>query len=245
VPHAGWAYSGRVAGRVFATIAAAANPVVVVLFGAMHRRGGSQAALFPSGRWQIPGGAVEVDERLAERVLGHTNLIVEDPYAHETEHSIEVQLPLVRQLMPEARILPIMVPPISDAVHVGEAVARTLEAYGTEASVVGSTDLTHYGPAYCFVPHGEGDGGSRWAKEVNDRRMIDCMLALDPERVVPEADEHRNACGAGAIAATVSAVRSLGANRAVLLEHTTSFEVSGRRGGADSVGYAGVVFAEV
>lgn len=243
VPHAGWTFSGAVAGQVFATLGAFCRASVVVLFGAVHRRHGQHAWLFGSGRWDSPLGAVEVDDRLAERICGHTNLVVDDPYAHEQEHSIEVQIPLLQQAMPDCRIVPILVPPMASAVEVGEAVAGTIESYRYEAVVVGSTDLTHYGPSYGMVPEGRGLQGIAWAKEVNDQRMIELMLALNAEQIVPEATEHHNACGAGAVAATMAAVRRLGATRGILLDHTTSYEVMPSRLTDDSVGYAGVVFA--
>lgn len=242
VPHAGWRYSGRVAGRVFSAIAATHKPSTVVLLGAIHAVRGQQAALFASGCWETPIGPVEVDSRLGERVLGHTNLIVEDAYAHENEHSLEVQVPFIRYLMPTAKILPILVPPSPRAVEIGQSVARTLATYRIDAVVVGSTDLTHYGPNYDFTPQGAGPDGLTWAKEVNDGRMIQRMLALDAPSVVPEAAHHRNACGSGAVAATLAALREMGADRAVLLEHTTSREVSGHESDSSAVGYAGLVF---
>lgn len=242
VPHAGWTYSGAVAGKVFAAIAATSAPATVVLFGAVHRHRGHRAALFSSGCWETPLGPVQVDDRLAERVLGHTDLLVDDAYAHEQEHSIEVQVPFIRHLLPDARILPIMVPPTESAPDVGEAVARTIEAYQINAVMVGSTDLTHYGPSYGFTPHGSGPAGLEWAKNVNDRRMIDLILSFDAQAVVSESRAHYNACGGGAVAATLAAVRYRGADDAILLQHTTSHEVLGERGGLDAVGYAGIVF---
>ena len=243
VPHAGWAFSGPVAGQVFAALAAAAQPEAVVLFGAVHCRRGKNAWMFGSGSWETPLGQLQVDERLAERILGHTSLIVDDPYAHEEEHSIEVQLPLIQLALPDCRIVPILVPAVSTATEVGDAVARTIESYGYNAAVVGSTDLTHYGPSYGLVRRDVGSQGVVWAKETNDRRMIELMLALESDRIVPEAAEHHNASGAGAVAATVSAARRLGATRGHLLAHTTSYEVLASPSAQDSVGYAGLVFA--
>ncbi len=242
VPHAGWTFSGAVAGQVFATLAASRHPDTMVIFGAVHYRRGKGAWLFGSGRWQTPLGPVEVDERLAERILGHTNLIVSDPFAHEMEHSIEVQLGLLRTVLPECRIVPIIVPPDSAALEVGDAVARTIESYGADAMVVGSTDLTHYGPSYGLVEHGFGAEGLAWAKNVNDRRMIELMQRVSAEEVVGEATANHNACGAGAVAATIAAVRRLGAQEGIVLAHTTSAEVMGSPTAEDSVGYAGVVF---
>lgn len=246
VPHAGYMCSGAVAGRVLATLAAVRRPRTVVLFGGVHRYGGRHAAAFVSGRWETPLGPVKVNERLAERILGHTNIIVDDAYAHEEEHSIEVQLPFLRHLFPEAEIVPIMVPATEIAHEVGEAVARTVSAYQEDVVIVGTTDLTHYGPHYGYIPHGVGEVGARWAQEQNDPRFIKLVCAMKAEELVEEAQLHKNACSPGAAAATVSAATGLGATRGVLLSHTSSAEVlRGRmRDAADNcVGYAGIVFA--
>jgi len=245
VPHAGWTFSGPVAGQVFAAIAARRQPATFVVFGAVHRRMGSTAAIFSSGVWETPLGAIETDQRLAERIMSASSLIDDDPYAHEMEHSIEVQVPFIQHLFPNARLVAIMVQPVPEAVEVGRAVASTIKAYDADAVVVGSTDLTHYGPRYGFAPKGVGEAGVRWAKEVNDRRILDLILAMDAEAIVPEAAEHMNACGAGAAAATVAACRELGATRGYLLSHVSSYEVARRLWGessTDAVGYAAVVF---
>jgi AmmeMemoRadiSam system protein B len=245
VPHAGWACSGAIAARVFNALRAARQPNVIVLLGGVHRYRGREAALFGSGRWETPLGPVDVDDRLAERILGHTNLITDDPYAHEDEHSIEVQMPFIKHMYPAAKVVPIMVPVTNAAHEVGDAVGRTIKAYDYDALVVGTTDLTHYGPHYGFIPHGIGATGNAWAKEDNDRRFIDLMCDMKSAEVVPEAMEHKNACSSGATAATLAAAALLGASRGVLLEHTTSSEVlSGDTTGQmhDSVGYAAVVF---
>ena len=242
VPHAGWMCSGHLAAAVFKALAGASQPETIVMFGAAHRWAGKQAAMFCSGRWETPLGSIEVDDRLAQRVLGFTNVIADDPYAHQDEHALEVQMPFVKHFLPQAKVLPITVPPSAMATEVGEAVARTLEAYRSSAVVVGTTDLTHYGRSYHFEPHGPGEEGRRWAKEVNDRRIIDLMESMAAERVVPEALEHHNACGAGAVAATVASVAHQRAEVAVVLEHTTRHEVLQGRGSGDAVGYVGMVY---
>jgi len=246
VPHAGWVCSGAVAAHVFATLAAACKPTTLILFGGVHRYRGRMAAMFSHGRWETPLGPVEVDQRLAERIAGHTNLIADDPYAHEEEHSIEVQLPLIKHVFPEAMIVPIMVPIMAAAHEVGEAVARTLSSYDYDALIVGTTDLTHYGPRYGFTPEGVGAKANAWAKEVNDSRFVDLLCELKHDKLVAEASQYRNACSAGAAAATLGAVRALGATEGILLDQTSSAEVLSARclgDMSDSVGYAGIVFA--
>jgi AmmeMemoRadiSam system protein B len=245
VPHAGWLYSGAVSAGVLHLLATHRQPQTVVLFGGSHRCRNKHAALFGAGRWETPLGGLQVDDRLAERILGHTNLIVDDAYAHDDEHSLEVHLPMIECLFGPVRIVPIVVPPVETAWEVGEAVARTLQAYRYDAIVLGTTDLTHYGPQYDFTPEGVGEEGLAWAKE-NDRRFIDLTCTLAAKRLVREAAENHNACSAGAAAAVVAAAKALGAMSGVLVEHTSSGEVIRTRTNMkdpNSVGYAGIVFA--
>jgi MEMO1 family protein len=248
VPHAGWVCSGAVAGRVFQRIADQRKPAVAVVFGAIHvPLYGPRAYLFPSGAWETPLGLVNVDDRLADRLASQTGLLEADPHAHDREHSIEVEVPFIQHLLPDTLIVPIMVPVNENAVALGAALGRACKSYGVDAVFLASTDLTHYGPSYDFTPRGVGPEGLRWAKETNDRRMIDLMLTMCESDVVREAVANRNACGAGAIAATIAACKAFGAGRATLLEHTTSYEVLSERfdeSMRDAVGYAALVFHE-
>ncbi len=245
VPHAGWMFSGPTAAAVIEAVAARRSPATAVIFGAVHVRHGPRASVFNAGAWETPLGPVPVDERLAERIASAGTLFEADPYAHEHEHSIEVEVPLLRHLFPDIRIVPIMVPPTDHAATVGRIVGRICRDAQADAVFLGSSDFTHYGPSYGFMPHGTGPAALLWAKEHNDRRLIDLILAMQEEAVVPEARAHANACGAGAIAATIAASRECGATCATLLRHTTSAEVMrGRFDDAphDAVGYAGIVF---
>lgn len=243
VPHAGWVYSGPTAAKVFAAIRARATPETFVLFSAMHRWGAERAAVYGSGSWATPLGEARVDEALAQAVLKEgAGLLVDGPQAHAGEHSAEVQVPFIQHLFPAARILPILVPPDERAVRVGEAVARAVAAAGREVAIIGTTDLTHYGATYYgFAPAGRGEQALAWVR-ANDERVIRLMRELRAEEVVAETEAHHNACGGGAIAATVAAARALGAAKGTLLEYTTSHHVMPRGPASDFVGYAAVVF---
>lgn len=244
VPHAGWVCSAAVAAEVIRALAGRPDIETFVIFGTVHRPIGTAAAVDPAGAWRTPIGDIEIDEPLARAVIGASPLLEDNPEAHRPEHSIEVQVPFVQQLAPRARLLPIMVPPHRTSHEVGRVVAEQARALGRSVVFLGSTDLTHYGPRYHFTPQGVGTEALKWAKEVNDRRIIERMLAMEPEAVVPEAAAHHNACGSGAIAATMAASRIFGADSADLLRHTTSAEVLATRLGRmdDAVGYAGIVF---
>jgi AmmeMemoRadiSam system protein B len=245
VPHSAWSLSGPVTAKVFRALADRGAPDLVVFFGGAARYRGRLAAMFTSGRWETPIGPVDIDGRFAERLLSQTNRIIADNFAHEDETTIEVHLPFIRQVFPRARLVPIMVPVMSTAFEAGEAVARTIAAYKYDAMILGATNLTRYGPEHEFVPKGLGAGSLLWAKEVNDRRFLDLVGRLRENEVVPEAMQHHNADNSGAVAATIAAVAALGAERGMLLSHTTSAEVVGQGKTTDienSIGYAGIVF---
>jgi MEMO1 family protein len=247
VPHAGWMFSGETALAVIRTIAERRAPKTFVIFGASHTGRARGSVIFGSGAWLTPLGQAEIDERLAKEILARaSDLVTDNPDAHEDEHSIEVQLPLIQHVAPEAKIVPILVPPGGQPIALGRAVASVIASLEADAVCIGSSDLTHYGPAYGFMPQGTGPAAMQWIRDENDRRMLDLAVALDAEAVVAEAKSHQNACGPGAIAATLAAARALGAKRGCVVQYTTSFDVMreklGRLETEAAVGYGGVIF---
>lgn len=243
VPHAGWVFSGPTAAKVFAAIRSQFIPDTVVLISANHRWRESRPAVYGSGAWLTPLGEVEVDADLAQGVIREgAGRLVDAPEAHAGEHSAEVQVPFIQYLFPQARILPILVSPDEEAVEAGEVIARAIAASGKRAVVVGTSDLTHYGAMYYgFAPAGSGERALAWAR-ANDERVIRLMLEMRAEEIVPETEAHHNACGGGAMAATIAAARVLGARQGLLLEYTNSHQVMPRGPATDFVGYAAVVF---
>jgi hypothetical protein len=242
------------AALVFATVKRRRGTVgTFVICGAAHGYFGSQPAVDGSDAWETPLGTTDIDGSLRQ-VLLDRGVAVLDSSAHRREHSIEVQVPFIQHLFPDARIVPIIVPATESALALGHVLA---DAYAGESSVteskaadpplvcIGSTDLTHYGPRYGFTPMGVGSEALHWASEVNDRQFIDLALSLEPQHLLANALENGNACGPGAAAAVVAAAKQLGAKKGVLLAHTNSNEVMLREMGTasrDSVGYAAIVF---
>jgi len=242
VPHAGWSYSGSTAALSWSAIAAY-SPETVIIFGTAHGPDRNAAAAYASGSWRTPLGIVEIDGELADR-LACAPFISADPGPHAREHSIEVQIPILQTLLPKAKIVPVVVQPTQRATEVGERCAKAALDSGKRVAFVGSTDLTHYGPAFGFEPHGHGWPGIRWAKDVNDRRVVALLVAMNAEEVLPETALNRNACGPGAIAATLAAMRVLGATHYLELRHTCSAEVEGvaDENPLNSVGYEAGIF---
>ena len=244
VPHAGWICSGKIAGEAIATLASLAPADVVVVFGAVHTPIAiEQAALDPHATWHVPTGDSAQPRELIERLARDQKIFVIDSRLHDREHAVEVELPLIQAAWPGAMVLPIEVPLTEDAQRIGRETAQQVLSEGKRAVFLASSDLTHYGPNYRFAPAGVGIEGLNWAKE-NDRRLLDLIEGFAIERIVPEVKQRYNACGGGAIAATLAACKEFGATRAKVLRHANSYETLMKIVGPDAsnaVGYAGVV----
>ncbi len=223
VPHAGWVYSGGTALRLWKVLSELPSPPeVIVLLGAVHRPGVRCATLSAVDHWATPLGDVPVDGSLRTALLALSERELRcDHQAHEGEHSIEVQLPFIRHLLPRASVLPIQVPADSRAEDFGLLLARAIAADSRRIVVVASSDLTHYGARYGFAPAGCGKSALDFGVR-NDRLLIEQVYKLSPGGVLREAHENHNACGSGALAATISCSLELGADQATLLHYTTS-----------------------
>jgi AmmeMemoRadiSam system protein B len=225
VPHAGWRYSGRVAGEVYGRVAL---PRLAVVLGPNHTGLGAAGSVMAGGRWAVPGGEVAVAEEAARAVLAASRVLEADEEAHRREHAIEVQLPFLLRLRPGLVFVPItlMRADLGFCEDVGRALASAVTSLGEEAVIICSTDLNHYEPQEVSVR--------------KDRLAIAAMLALDPAGLHRAVMEHGiSMCGVAPAVAMLAAVRELGAGQAELVRYETSGDVSGdyRR----VVGYAGLI----
>jgi MEMO1 family protein len=249
VPHAGWVYSGATAAAVFeALVQSAEKPETVIIFATCHRGEVRAPSLQRSGSWMVPSGEVFIDEELAGAMLdeaGASRSLIDQPEAHRGDHAIEVNLPFLMAMLPGARFVPVAMPHSDDGPASGEAAARAVKKLGRRTVALASTDLTHYGANYYgWAPKGEGPGAHRWSKDVNDRRFIERLIALDAKGAYDAGEEDGSACGPAAGAAVAAFARAFGATRGVLLEHVTSWEraKSEQSEPTDFVGYAAMVF---
>lgn len=238
VPHAGWFFSGDIACNVIHRLSVPVPPDVYVVFG-MHLAPGSPARIMPEGNWETPFGPIAVDAEFADQLMQRFDFQVETTALHTPDNTIEVQLPFLRHFAPEAMVVPVGVPPGSIAPQMGSSIRQIAEGLGRSVKVIGSTDLTHYGPNYGFSPKGVGEAAVRWVREENDRAVVEKMLSMDPEGVVREALAKQNACCSGAAAAAIAAAQSLGATEAHTLSYATSYD---KNPGDSFVGYVGMLF---
>lgn len=226
VPHAGYVYSGVVAGEVFSRVRI---PTRHLIFCPNHTGRGSEAAVMGEGAWRMPWGDVPIDEALASRLLAASPLLREDSSAHRDEHALEVQLPFLRRFRPDFRFVPIALGHLSleDCSSLGEAAAGVLREEADPVLLIASSDMSHYLP----------DAAAR----LKDRKAIDAMLALDPEALYRIVRAERiSMCGVVPATVVLFASRALGATSARLVRYATSGDVSGDR--EQVVGYAGLAF---
>lgn len=227
VPHAGYVYSGAIAGETFARVRV---PPRVVILGPNHHGIGHRAAVYAAGSWFTPLGETAVDGELADLLLAECPGLGADPAAHRFEHSLEVQLPFIQVLAPRAAIVPVCLGRLSleDLLTMGEGMGRVLSRFPGEVLLVASTDMTHYEP---------GDVARK-----KDRSALDRVLALDPEGLYRTVQDGRiSMCGMIPTVLMLAAARQLGATAATLVRYGNSGEVTGDQ--AQVVGYAGVVVA--
>lgn len=242
VPHAGWYFSGSLACRVIHALRgqnSQPEPDVIVVFG-MHMHPGSQPVIMTKGAWETPFGEIDIAADLAEDLTGQFSFQTETPDHFTPDNTIELQLPFVKYFFPSARLLSIGVPPADIAVKIARSISETARKSNISLKIVGSTDLTHYGPNYGFAPMGSGQKAADWVRDNNDKTAIDHMLAMDPEKLIADSLARSNACCSGAAAAAITASKHLGATRGHLAGYCSSYD---KHPGDSFVGYAGILFS--
>jgi len=244
VPHAGWMCSGEIAAQTLDALSFSGPVDLVVVFGAVHSPMELHAAALDSHlRWVVPNGQSDIQQALSRRLTEQGPLFVVDDRFHEQEHAVEVELPLIQAVWPQATLLPVEVPLVEKAAEIGRRTAQQIESQKLRAVYLASSDLTHYGPAYRFAPAGTGQAGLAWAKQ-NDRRLLDRVLQMESGSIAQEVAENHNACGGGAIAAMLAACQEAGVTRAVLLRHANSYETLSQvapQRPDNAVGYASLI----
>ena len=214
VPHAGLMYSGHVAAAFYIQ---AALPKRFIILCPNHTGFGHFAAINSGGAWRTPFGNAAIDAPLADALTQRTKLLSEDSRAHAREHSLEVQLPFLQQLLgDDFTFVPICLGAhrFDYCEEIGEAVAAVVAAQPDPVGILASSDLNHY-----------EDQQSTLRK---DQLAIDQVLALDPRELWRTVDElDVSMCGFIPTTTMLIAAKTLGATSARLLKHATSGDING------------------
>jgi len=224
-PHAGYMYSGHVAGAVFARTEIPQSCIVLC---PNHTGMGTPLSIMSEGAWETPLGDVPIDSTLAANLMQRFSALQEDSAAHRAEHAAEVELPFLQLRQPDLRFVPIALgtAQFEPLEQLGMAIADVIAAQEQPVLIVASSDMNHY----------ESDTVTR----IKDHRAIERILVLDSRGlydVVTQQDI--SMCGFGPAVAMMTAARRLGAKSAELVKYATSGDISGDRDKV--VGYAGIV----
>ena len=223
-PHAGYMYSGHVAGAVYRKVRI---PDTVVVLCVNHRGVGARAALMGSGHWETPLGRVPIHEELAKDLKKKVDFLEEDAGAHSREHSLEMQVPFLQYRNQGVRMVPICLQRLdySECAALGEALAEALQGLSEPVLLVASTDMTHF--------ESEKDARRK------DMLAIERVLQVDPAGLYETVTERGiSMCGVIPTTSVLCACKALGVEKGTLVRYATSGDVSGEY--SSVVGYAGI-----
>lgn len=226
LPHAGYAYSGKVAA---ATISRVNIKDTVVLLGPNHTGLGADFSIMPQGTWQTPLGNVEINSELASSFLSKSGYLEADTIAHLDEHSLEVELPILQYFRRDFKIVPIAIKTgnLSALNEIAQSLAGVINENGLKSSVIfiASSDMTHY--------------ELQESAEKKDALAIEAICALDEQRLREAIKEFDiSMCGFAPVAVLIKAAKILGAKTGKLIKYQTSGDATGDT--ASVVGYAGI-----
>jgi AmmeMemoRadiSam system protein B len=232
-PHAGLMYSGPVGAHAYKAAAASGPYDAAILVGPSHYVGFDGVALYPAGAFESPLGPAAIDESIAAELLRLSPAIVDLPRAHGREHSLEMQLPFLKRVFPDLRIVPLLMGYQARETIAALADALTRVAADRRLLLVASSDLSHYLDAASAADH--------------DGRVAACAAALDPDGLQALFEQYAEgergryvACGGGPMIAVMRAARGRGAREGRVLKYAHSGEISGDYTGV--VGYLAAVF---
>ena len=229
LPHAGYMYSGPTAAYGYKALSGRHYDTVIIL-APSHQSFFVGAAVQEAGGYRTPLGVVEIDEALARELSRSEDVVHVDPKMHRREHAIEVQIPFLQCVLSDFRIVPLIMGTAQDpqgSLELGALIYDTIKNREGSCLILGSSDLSHY------YPYGFAVGMDKVAIGLLERFDLEGMSR---GLVTGEYE----ACGAGAILATMDVCKKLGASRSKVLHYENSGDVTGDRN--EVVGYASCVF---
>ncbi len=236
VPHAGYEYSGHVAASVYSLLDRK-KPTNFIIIGTNHYMVGSKYAIMKQGLWKTPLGGVAVDQNMVESIMKKCELLENDVLPHQNEHSIEVQIPMLQYVCgSEFKFVPISIgldsynqSNLDDLKLIGKSLASCVKSSKENWMILASSDFSHY--------------ISQKDAEAVDKYLLSPITRLNESSLFERAEEtNTSACGIGAITASITAAKALGAKTGKIVKYSTSGEITGDK--SSVVGYAGVVLQD-
>ncbi|MBI2472543.1 MAG: AmmeMemoRadiSam system protein B [Planctomycetes bacterium] len=226
-PHAGYMYSGRVAGNLYSRIKI---PNTVVILAPNHTGYGVPYSIWPGGSWQTPLGEVGVDEKVVDELVRVCDLVEKDREAHLYEHAAEVQIPFIQYFNPHIKIVVMVISSrnVVDLKNIGKSLSQVLHKLSPDALVVASSDMTHH--------------ESQASANRKDKIAIDEILDLNEDNLYSKVHEMRiTMCGIYPAVVMLVCSKERGAKKAELVRYETSGDTTGDYD--QVVGYAGIMIS--
>ncbi|OIO38941.1 MAG: AmmeMemoRadiSam system protein B [Candidatus Omnitrophica bacterium CG1_02_49_10] len=229
MPHAGYIYSGAVAGKTLSRVKLD-DVATFLILGPNHTGLGAKFSVFPDGRWLTPLGEVGINSKFKDMILDASSDFEEDEKAHCREHSIEVEIPFIQFIKNKSPFDIVAISISHDSpqsyVRLGRALSEAISGYGKKVFIIASSDMTHYEP--------------RSSASEKDSAAIEKIIGLDVMGLAEVVTKKRiSMCGYGPVMTAMACCKRLGAEKAELVAYKTSGDVSGDH--ESVVGYAGVL----
>lgn len=224
-PHAGYIYSGHVAGAIISRIKFKDTFIII---GPNHTGNGKPLSIMTEGTWKTPLGDVEIDTELGKKILATSRYLEEDSRAHQNEHSIEVQLPFLQYFQPVIKLVPIVLGYVDGTIYneIGKEIARAIKELDKRVVIIASSDMTHY--------------ESQESAREKDNQAIEAIVAMNGDELLRRVRElDISMCGFAPVVSLLSAAKELDARNAELVKYQTSGDATGDY--SSVVGYAGIV----
>ena len=238
VPHAGYLFSGPCAAWSYKEIAESEFPDLFIIIGPNHSGIGRTSTILDD--WETPFGIVKADKEFGKKLINNSS-IVEDATAHRHEHSIEVQLPFLQFVskdhLKDLRFIPITIGFNQNVKEIASEIKKTIEESGKKVCIIASSDFTHYGFSYGYVPFSTN---IKENIQKLDNGAINFIKALDSDGFLNYVKvKEATICGAVPIAILIELMKNK-AEKVNLMQYYTSADIMGDYNNA--VGYASIIF---
>jgi len=235
VPHAGWDYCGFMIAEVINLLQK--NLETVVILGG-HNPPGGPIIEYKEDLWDLPFGCLERDINLADTVMEKLPSDISIQNEVSADNTVEVVVPLLGVLLPGVKWAAWRLPADINSIIFGGILAETVKDTGKRIAVIGSTDLTHYGSNFGFIPPESIDTPLVWV-EKRDRKILETLAGFDAEKTLALASQEKSACSAGGAVGALTFAKTCGSHDGLILNYTTSNAVSPS---SSFVGYGSVIW---
>ncbi len=238
VPHAGWAFCGSIIAEVLSSFQR--NLETIIVLGG-HNSPGGPIIEYSEDFWCLPSGDLVRDKGFSERVNESLSDDISIVSEKSLDNTVEVIMPLIAVLFPHVKWAAWRLPSDEKSIEFGKILASTAKETGRRIAVVGSTDLTHYGPNYGFTPRESLKSPIAWMKE-RDSRILKALAGFEGKKALELAADEHSACSAGAAVGAMTFARKLGCSNGQILSYSTSKEVYPS---SSFVGYGSIIWGSV